>query len=193
MFKREGAYMLHNEVKIIENLKEELGLKKDKELCELFGIKQNTLSTWKKRNTLDYKKIIQLCFEKKIDLETIFYRKKPVQVPINKASFFGEIVKLRKIRLKGSNRNITVFKSFVNGSEHDRVVLTQRLVWNKMKSGSEYILIIKKPEPQIYKCYFTDYNKDGTIEVILNTGEKFNFRRTDVESVWTILDEILMN
>lgn len=185
--------MLNNEVKIIENLKEKLGLKKDKELCEFFGIKQNTLSTWKKRNTLDYKKIIQLCFENNIDLESIFYRKKPVQVPINKATFFGQIVKLSKVRLKGSNRNITLFKTFVNGGEHHRVVLTQRLVWNKMKSGSDYIIIVKKPEPQIYKCYFTGYHKDGTIEVTLDTGEKISIRRIDVESIWTILDEILMN
>lgn len=62
----------HFSIKSIERLKESLEISKDKELVEALGIKQNTLSTWKSRNTLDYSVIISFCEERGIDLNYIF-------------------------------------------------------------------------------------------------------------------------
>jgi phage repressor protein C with HTH and peptisase S24 domain len=46
---------------IIARFKEIKKLKTDTELAEFLGIKQNTISTWKSRNTIDLSKIIEEC------------------------------------------------------------------------------------------------------------------------------------
>jgi len=50
-----------NKSLILSKIKNHLNFKNDKELAEFLDIKQNTLSTWKSRNTLDYDKIIEKC------------------------------------------------------------------------------------------------------------------------------------
>lgn len=63
--------MVHvNEV--ITRLKQLLGYKSDLELAQVLEIKPNTLSTWKKRETLAYDKIIAVCKKYKIDLNDLF-------------------------------------------------------------------------------------------------------------------------
>ncbi len=56
---------------IIERLKKSLKVKTDTSLSEILNIKPNTISSWKKRNTLDYSKIINKCVELNIDLNLI--------------------------------------------------------------------------------------------------------------------------
>jgi phage repressor protein C with HTH and peptisase S24 domain len=46
---------------ILNQIKKYLKFKNDKDFAEFLGIKQNTLSTWKSRNTIDYEKIIEKC------------------------------------------------------------------------------------------------------------------------------------
>lgn len=46
---------------IINKIKEYLKFKNDKDFAEFLGIKQNTLSTWKSRNVIDYDLIIAKC------------------------------------------------------------------------------------------------------------------------------------
>lgn len=46
---------------IIKEIKKHLNIEKDKDFADFLGVKQNTLSTWKSRNTLDYEKIISKC------------------------------------------------------------------------------------------------------------------------------------
>jgi len=56
---------------VIKRLKQLLGYKNDLELANLLGIKPNTLSSWKVRETLRYDKIIEICKKHKIDLADI--------------------------------------------------------------------------------------------------------------------------
>ncbi|MGQ1945400.1 LexA family transcriptional regulator [Ornithobacterium rhinotracheale] len=46
---------------ILNEIKKHLGYKKDGDFADFLGIKQNTLSTWKSRNTIDYDLIISKC------------------------------------------------------------------------------------------------------------------------------------
>ncbi len=57
---------------IIDRLKKTLKVETDTRLAEILNIKPNTISSWKKRNTLDYSKIIDKCVALNIDLNPIF-------------------------------------------------------------------------------------------------------------------------
>lgn len=63
---------MRNANKIIETLKEIFNLSTDIGLAEKLNISPTTLSTWKSRNSLDYKMIINLCEEHEIDLNYLF-------------------------------------------------------------------------------------------------------------------------
>ncbi|NMH27392.1 LexA family transcriptional regulator [Flavobacterium silvaticum] len=63
---------------VIKRLKSLLKVKTDIELSELLNIKPNTISTWKKRNSLDYETIISICELYELDLNALFLDKKPV-------------------------------------------------------------------------------------------------------------------
>lgn len=60
---------------VLENLKKQLGIQTNKELARLLGIQPNTISTWKKRNSLDYGKLIDLIGTFQVDLNGIFLDK----------------------------------------------------------------------------------------------------------------------
>lgn len=62
----------HNANLILKKLKKSLKISTDIELSEILNVKPNTISTWKKRNTLDYSCIISICELYEIDLNYIF-------------------------------------------------------------------------------------------------------------------------
>lgn len=64
-----------NAIKIIDRLKKSLKIKTDIELSEFLNIKPNTISTWKKRNTVDHDAIISICELYELDLNEIFLGK----------------------------------------------------------------------------------------------------------------------
>lgn len=61
-----------NAKNIISKLKTHLKVDTDTKLAEILNIKPNTISSWKKRNTLDFSKIIDICIQLNIDLNLIF-------------------------------------------------------------------------------------------------------------------------
>lgn len=61
---------------ILKKLKKALKISTDIQLSEFLNIKPNTISTWKKRNSLDYSSIIAICELYEIDLNEIFFEKK---------------------------------------------------------------------------------------------------------------------
>jgi len=65
-----------NAISVIERLKKALKIKTDIELSEFLNIKPNTISTWKKRNSVDFDSIISICELYELDLNEIFLNKK---------------------------------------------------------------------------------------------------------------------
>lgn len=57
---------------ILLKLKSVFGAKTDTQLAEYLGIKQNTVSTWKTRGSLDYPIVIAKCDNKNVDLNWLF-------------------------------------------------------------------------------------------------------------------------
>lgn len=57
---------------ILKKLKKALKIATDIELSKILNVKPNTISSWKKRNTVDYNTIISICELYEIDLNDIF-------------------------------------------------------------------------------------------------------------------------
>lgn len=68
----------HNAINVIDRLKTLLKITTDIELSEFLNIKPNTISTWKKRDSLDYDSIIAICELYELDLNKVFLGKKGI-------------------------------------------------------------------------------------------------------------------
>ncbi len=66
---------LHNIESILDRLKEALDIDKDIELAEFFGIAQNTISAWKKRDSMNFDLLFTRCLPLDIDLNWLIYGK----------------------------------------------------------------------------------------------------------------------
>ncbi len=62
---------------ILKKLKKKLKVTTDIELSKILNVKPNTISSWKKRDTVDYNTIISICELYEIDLNEIFISTKP--------------------------------------------------------------------------------------------------------------------
>lgn len=64
---------MQSAAEVIKKLKELLDIRTDLELAKLIKVKPNTISSWKSRETLQYDTIIQLCQERNINLNELFF------------------------------------------------------------------------------------------------------------------------
>lgn len=64
---------MQNATGVIKKLKRMMGIKTDLQLSIILDVKPNTISSWKKRNSLQYEGLIALCKEHKIDLNELFF------------------------------------------------------------------------------------------------------------------------
>lgn len=62
-----------NSILVLNKVKKALKISSDRELSEILNVKPNTISTWKKRNSLDYNVLISICELYEINLNEIFY------------------------------------------------------------------------------------------------------------------------
>lgn len=58
---------------VLRKIKKLMGVKTDLQLSEILHVKPNTISSWKKRNSLQYESLIALCKENKINLNELFF------------------------------------------------------------------------------------------------------------------------
>jgi len=64
---------MFNVEEVLNRLKNKFNLKSDKELAELLEITNKTLSGWKIRNSLDFRKILNLAKKENLSLDFIFF------------------------------------------------------------------------------------------------------------------------
>lgn len=67
----------HTAINILSRLKSALNLHKDGDLAKVINTAQNTISSWKKRDSVDYKVIIAICEKNGLDLAYILTGKEP--------------------------------------------------------------------------------------------------------------------
>ncbi len=64
---------------ILDRLYKELGIKNDAEFCRKYGIKKNTLSTWKARNKIPYDLIDEITQNENLSLDWILQGRNNIQ------------------------------------------------------------------------------------------------------------------
>ncbi|MGJ8667526.1 MAG: helix-turn-helix domain-containing protein [Patiriisocius sp.] len=168
--------------KIISRLKSQLNLTKDKDLCLLLDIKHNTLSSWRKRDSLDFNKIIALCEENNLDLNYIFFEDDEDDEEVEKRDdkkdnmFVADTIDvsvtkkelnvLLSTKLTSKNRNISVFyNSDLKGDCLDKntIFLGQAVSTKKISLKNTYVF---KNEQDYYLDTVADIlntTKDGLI------------------------------
>ncbi|MGS4346939.1 helix-turn-helix domain-containing protein [Myroides odoratus] len=184
---------------ILTRLKILLGVRSAKELAHFFNLKPNTISSWKKRNTLSYSKIIELCSQHEIDLNELFYtayqniaiNKSYVQVPIVYLDDYLEYylnlhTKNKKIKQiyfpKSVNFNF-VIQMYSNSLERMQgelvYVFCKKVELAQVSIGKEYVFLIKNKGFQKYT-------------VLTYEAEQHRLRldRQQEETIWLNMKEV---
>jgi len=149
---------------VIRRLKQLLGYKNDQELAELLGVKPNTLSSWKIRDTLRYDKIIALCRKQRIDLNDLFLvfpniglninfedrRVKMISVDHHIEYFLDPVKCCANAPLCAFPTEEPIDMAFQIGVDNmyptlkvSSYVLTKRIELSQMKPWQLYLLVIK--------------------------------------------------
>ena len=105
---------------ILVRLKDELNLSKDVDLADFLGVAQNTISAWKKRNSVNYDLIFEKIAPYNIDLNWLVYGKDSPQPPESEVKLLENIKETRQImNLTDTEENV------INVIE-----IVQRLPWS---------------------------------------------------------------
>ncbi|TVR29679.1 MAG: hypothetical protein EA390_09385 [Balneolaceae bacterium] len=109
----------HNVTSILARLKDELNLQKDVDLAEFLGVAQNTISAWKKRDSVNYELIFDKVIPYNIDLNWLIYGKLMPQIVEDENL-------LETIRMAKENENFTE----AEGKVMNVIEIIQRLPWS---------------------------------------------------------------
>lgn len=161
---------------VLTRLKILLGVRSAKELAHIFNLKPNTISSWKKRNTLCYAKIIEICNRYEIDLNELFYsdyqniaiNKSYVNVPIVYIDDYLEYyltlqTKRRKIKQiylpKSVNFDIVIqlYSTTLTQDQSELMyVFCKKIGPEKILVGEDYIFLVKNKGFQKYNVIAYD-------------------------------------
>lgn len=192
--------MSQNANNLIERLKQELSIKKDKELCELLDIKNNTLSTWRKRDSIDFNKVIDICESKGLDLNFIFFdefneKEKENQSTLpakasNKEPAY-ELIPLISSKLVNANRNIGIFINVKQQEKnyHNEIIVTQRLSIKKLSENIKYVFELKSGRLLMDTLLI---DKTKSTSTILLVGNVIKLKSNDIAKVWQVLGESMI-
>lgn len=197
--------MSQSAINIIDRLKEELSINTDKNLCKLIDIKPNTLSTWKKRDSLDFNKIIALCESKNLDLNYIFFDEKKFSAdnenekPLLKTESLlaepPEVKIFKEFQLINTNRNIALFQSILSYHptlQSDSMVLGQKIRKNQTTDGVIYIIEFDTEELIVDELQKAITNKKIN-EFTLKNYHPFDYAiqpKKHIKHIWQCIDVI---
>jgi len=86
---------------ILSRLYDKLGFSKDKDFCEKYELKQNTVSTWKKRNSVPYDLIADISQNENISLDYVLNGKEEISTNIDyKSEIIDTLEELNNTQLK---------------------------------------------------------------------------------------------
>lgn len=116
-----------NAIFILERFKALLDIDSDIHLATYLNVKPNTISSWRKRNSLDYSLIIAKCEEKKLDLNYVFLNKTSTLTELdseiketNKENKALEIALLNRTTIEDLKCQIEAFKTLLKIDEQLR-------------------------------------------------------------------------
>src|SRR5690606_35930709 len=61
--------------RILDKLKQSIGVKTDKDLSDILQVRPNTISTWRMRNSMHYERLIQASLINNINLNELFFNR----------------------------------------------------------------------------------------------------------------------
>lgn len=199
---------------IIKRLKKTLKIDTDTSLSEILDIKPNTISSWKKRNTLDYSKIIEKCIDLNIDLNLIFndnYIKNGLETntPVIAKNLIyqytkGELKKsfdlLPKIKFPFlKNKETIAFqtnKNIVNSKNtSDYFTISERVTISEIQEDDLVIIISEKLGFFIKKVRVSKTDSKISFEPIedktpFNSG--ISIAIEDVDEIWKVTGSLTM-
>ncbi|WP_286443387.1 MULTISPECIES: helix-turn-helix domain-containing protein [unclassified Myroides] len=174
------SFSINSSKKILTKLKILLGVKSAKELAVIFDLKPNTISSWKKRNTLCYSKLIQVCCEHNIDLNELFfsnYTKKTIEksyinVPIIYIDDYLEYylsIEEKHLKLKQIYYPKPVFFDMViqlyatieeHKGSHLVYAFCKKVDFTTIEIGKNYVLLFVNKGFQCYKIIEVNQQKE---------------------------------
>lgn len=193
---------------ILKRLKKSLKIGTDIELSVLLNIKPNTISTWKKRNSVDYSSIIAICELYEIDLNEIFYDKKIVatngnalqetplvcsevqyQYCIDKESLIDNLPKFSFPFIKSDTTRVFQVSSnnMFPSIEQNSFVVCELSNLETFKDNNLGVVISKSKGFFINKVSRSTENK--AVFVLVNENSFFNnilLNASDIDEIWQI-------
>jgi SOS-response transcriptional repressor LexA len=136
---------------ILDSIKILKGFKRDMELAKLLGVRPSVISTWRKRNTVPYKQLIQLCEEESLNISCLLYGQGPIRFEKKGLSLVGP----EMTPYKGEMVEIDVFALAGAGQPRDLVgpepIKTITLPKEFLKPGIVPVMIQgESMEPNLY-------------------------------------------
>lgn len=192
---------------ILSRIYDFMGLRKDSDFCKKFDIKPNTLSTWKKRNTIPYELIEKISQNENISLDFLFFGEnkeekaiKPTQnnyqievLNVKASAGFGienELVEVVDTILLDKS----LFKTPINQSKVKLVEVVGDSMYPTIKDG-DYVIIDETKNYGIDGIYAINlhnqllikrlkFKLDGTVDIISDNhqyhSENYDPKETQV-------------
>lgn len=200
----------HNANLILKKLKKSLKISTDIELSEILNVKPNTISTWKKRNTLDYSCVISICELYEIDLNYVFFNENSTknsgtvtyscetplvssevqfQYCVDKSTLMDNLPRYNLPFVK--NYDATIFQVSSNNMfpavELNSFVICELSEVDKVQDNSIVVVISKTRGFFINRISKNSNNKD--VFVFNNENSFYNsiiFKREDISEIWLV-------
>jgi len=184
---------------LIERLKLELSIKKDKDLCMLLDIKQNTLSTWRKRDSIDFNKVIALCEERNLDLNYIFFydnkgagaaESKPQKPRYKKALVVKSVFSGKLVNSKRSIELFVMENNLELPTNHTKILVTQQASTFKLSENVKYVFTLKVGDSFVDTPKLETKNNSTIINLEKN---EFTIEPSEIASVWQVMGDFVLD